>query len=304
MYSFNQVLQSSLCNSGSCIVGCGNITLESVTTFLRDFLLQDKGNVCTEILLLGESLNLELEAVFKCHSPYMTFFYDSALNSEDLKSAGMESVDAHLILEDVHSLRPYTEDTSNIMSTKRKYLKDRLLLEDKDYKVMTFQLSSDLADLTFIEMKLHWNTVGLLITHALAEVTRAQFYCKACHIHVQNPEQIKRWQWKSRLCSKPFSDAVFRARALGNQSQPCYKRIHITTELKFSPNVWFVHQAPSGNYETPEQDQLFTTGAPPGAIFSDCFLNSLLSGQDSSFGDTYCRALDLSGMLCFGLFIN
>ncbi|OPJ83918.1 hypothetical protein AV530_004603 [Patagioenas fasciata monilis] len=26
-------------------------------------------------------------------------------------------------------------------------------------------------------------------------------------------------------------DAVFRARALGNQSQPCYKRIPITTEL-------------------------------------------------------------------------
>lgn len=27
------------------------------------------------------------------------------------------------------------------------------------------------------------------------------------------------------------TDAVFRARALGNQSQPCYKRIPITTEL-------------------------------------------------------------------------
>lgn len=35
--------------------------------------------------------------------------------------------------------------------TKRKYLKDRMLLEDKDYKVMTFQLSSDFADMTFIE---------------------------------------------------------------------------------------------------------------------------------------------------------
>ncbi|XP_065515372.1 potassium channel subfamily U member 1 isoform X2 [Lathamus discolor] len=106
----------------------------------------------------------------------MTFFYGSALNSEDLKRAG----------------------------TKRRYLKDRLLLEDKDYKVMTFQLSSDFADLTFIEVELHWNTVGFLTARALAEVTRAQFYCKACHIHVQKPEQIKRWQWKSRLCSKPF----------------------------------------------------------------------------------------------------
>lgn len=28
----------------------------------------------------------------------------------------------------------------------------------------------------------------------------------------------------------------------------------------------------------------------------------LLLQQDSSFGDIYCRALDLSGMLCFGLY--
>ncbi|XP_050766172.1 potassium channel subfamily U member 1 [Gymnogyps californianus] len=653
------------------IVVCGNITLESVTTFLRDFLLQDKGNVCTEILFLGESLpSLELEAVFKCYSAYTTFFYGSALNSEDLKRVGMESANACLILADVHSPQPYTEDTSNIMrvlsiknhypntrvilqiiqscnkvylpnipnwdwrmgdsiicfaelklgfvaqsclvpglstllthlfimkedtETKRKYLKDKMLLEDKDYKVMTSQLSNDFADMTFIEVcrlcfvklnlvllgielkfgsqgesailinpsaqiKLHRNTMGFFIAHSLAEVKRAQFYCKACHSDIQDPQQIKKCQCKSRLYSKPFSeklkfyrephvsdgepaksrslgvlpprsfvngsfdiqgeensrvildstgmfhwcdavplqeallsrkdqaapnlqdhilvcvfgdanspliglqdfvmplrasnfiyhelkdivflgsleylqrewkfiqnfpklwlfsgsalscadlravnvqdcaacailssnttassnpslvdtesilatlniqsmqDAVFRARALGNQSQPCYKRIPITTELKSSPNAQFINQAPSGNSEIPEQDQLFTTGAPAGAIFSDSFLNSLLSmtyynhhilallqtlvtsgtspalgeqlleegsrlcrspdnmihnasqvrcklallplskkfltgvTQDNSFGDIYCRALDLFGILCFGLY--
>ncbi|KFP57952.1 Potassium channel subfamily U member 1, partial [Cathartes aura] len=707
------------------IVVCGNITLESVTTFLRDFLLQDKGNVCTEILFLGESLpSLELEAVFKCYSAYTTFFYGSALNSEDLKRVGMESANACLILADVHSPQPYTEDTSNIMrvlsiknhypntrvilqiiqSRNKVYLpnipnwdwrmgdsiicfaelklgfvaqsclvpglstlltnlfimkedtEDKMLLEDKDYKVMTFQLSNDFADMTFTEVcrlcfvklnlvllgielkfgsqgesailinpsaqiKLHRNTMGFFIAHSLAEVKRAQFYCKACHSDIQDPEQIEKCQCKSRLCSKPFSgcgteaeegrqgvrasgpglsrsscwsnlpasrrpccpevicesastplslsgknlghrnklgflricwysvlraqkanqmstdlnaafdvqgeensrvildstgmfhwcdavplqeallshkdqtapnlqdhilvcvcgdanspliglqdfvmplrasnfiyhelkdivflgsleylqrewkfiqnfpklwlfsgsalscadlravnvqdcaacailssnttassnpslvdtesvlatlniqsmqgksssaplDAVFRERALGNQSQPCYKRIPITTELKSSPNAQFINQAPSGNSEIPEQDQLFTTGAPAGAIFSDSFLNSLLSmtyynhhilallqtlvtsgtspalGEqlleegsrlcrspdnmihnasqvrcklallplskkfltgvtDDSFGDIYCRALDLFGILCFGLY--
>ncbi|XP_074708134.1 potassium channel subfamily U member 1 [Strix uralensis] len=657
------------------IVVCGNITLESVTTFLRDFLLQDKGSVCTEILFLGESLpSLELEAVFKCYSAYTTFFYGSALNSEDLKRVGMGSTNACLILADVHSPQPYTEDTSNIMrvlsiknhypntrvilqiiqshnkaylpnipswgrrtgdsiiclaelklgfiaqsclvpglstlltnlfiveedtETKRKYLKDKMLLEDKDYKVMTFQLSNDFAGMTFIEVcrlcfvklnlvllgielrfgsqgesailinpsaqiKLHRNTMGFFIARSLAEVKRAQFYCKACHSDIQDPEQIKKCQCKSRLCSKPFSenwkfykeshvsdgepaksrsldvlppqsfvngdfegqgeensrvtldstgmfhwcdavplqeallsckdqaalnlqdhilvcvfgdasspliglqdfvmplrasnfiyhelkdivflgsleylqrewkfiqnfpklwlfsgnalscadlravkvqdcaacailsskttvssnpslvdtesilatlnirsmqvrmqsvstDAVFRAKALGNQSQPCYKRIPITTELKFSPNAQFINQAPSGNPEIPEQDQLFITGVPAGAIFSDSFLNSLLSmtyynhhilallqtlvtsgtspalGEqrleegsrspddvihgasrlgcklallplprrllrgflEDSFGDIYCRALDLFGILCFGLY--
>ncbi|KFV58437.1 Calcium-activated potassium channel subunit alpha-1, partial [Tyto alba] len=291
------------------IVVCGNITLESVTAFLRDFLLQHKGNVCTEILFLGESLpSLELEAVFKCYSAYTTFFYGSALNSKDLKRVGMESANACLILADVHSPQPYTQDTSNIMrvlsiknhypntrvilqiiqSRNKVYLpnipnwdwragdsiiclaelklgfiaqsclapglstlltdlfivkedtQDKMLLEHKDYKVMTFQLSNDFAGMTFIEVcrlcfvklnlvllgielkfgsqgesailinpsaqiKLHRNTMGFFIAHSLEEVKRAQFYCKACHSDIQDPEQIKRCQCKSRFYSKPFS---------------------------------------------------------------------------------------------------
>ncbi|XP_065603225.1 potassium channel subfamily U member 1 [Cyrtonyx montezumae] len=564
------------------IVVCGNVTLKSVTTLLQDFLLQDKGNVCTEILFLGESLpSLELEAVFKCYSPYTTFFYGSALNSEDLKRVKMESANACLILADVCSPEPYTEDISNIMrvlsiknhypktrvilqiiqshnkvylpdipswdwrmgdsiicfaelklgfmaqsclvpglstlltslfigkentKTKRKHLKDKMLLGDKDYRVMTFQLSNDFAGMTFIEVcrlcfvklnlvllgielkfgsrgdsailinpspqiKLHRNTMGFFIAHSLAEVKRAYFYCKACHSDIQDPEQIEKCQCGSKtftekrkrygaslvfdgeltkprslsvlppqrfvdgvlnaqeeessgvslyltgrfhscdavplhdallnrqnpavlylqdhilLCvfgdasspliglqdfvmplrasnflyhelkdivllgpleylqrewqciqnfpklwlfsgsalsfadlkavnvqdcaacvilsskipvsnnpslvdaesilatlnvrsmeAKPSSvDAVFRARALGNQSEPCYKRIPITTELKFSPNAHFINQAPSSSSDIPEEDLLSLTAAPAGAIFSDSFLTSLLS---------------------------
>uniref|UniRef100_G1MSL2 BK channel n=1 Tax=Meleagris gallopavo TaxID=9103 RepID=G1MSL2_MELGA len=83
------------------IVVCGNVTLKSVTTFLQDFLLQDEGNVCTEILFWESKYSLELEAVFKCYSPYTSFFYGSALNSEDLKRVRMESANACLILADV-----------------------------------------------------------------------------------------------------------------------------------------------------------------------------------------------------------
>ncbi|PKU39103.1 potassium channel subfamily u member 1 [Limosa lapponica baueri] len=59
--------------------------------------------------------SLELGAVFKCYSAYTIFVYGSALNSEDLKRAGMESAKARLIPADVHSPQPYTEDTSHII---------------------------------------------------------------------------------------------------------------------------------------------------------------------------------------------
>ncbi|NWX89015.1 KCNU1 protein, partial [Nothoprocta pentlandii] len=298
------------------IVVCGNITLESVTAFLQDFLLQDKGNICTEILFLGESLpSLELEAVFKCYSAYTTFFYGSALNLEDLKRVGMASASACLILADINSLQPYTEDTSNIMrvlsiknncpntrvilqiiqshnkvylqnipnwgwrtgddiiclaelklgfiaqsclvpgltnlltnlfigkektETKRKHIEEKMLLQDRDYRVITFLLSSDFVGMTFIEacrlcfvklnlillgiefkfgcegestilinppvpIKLHRNTMGFFIAHSVAEVKRAHFYCKACHSDIENPEQIKKCHCKGRLRPRPFS---------------------------------------------------------------------------------------------------
>ncbi|KYO34193.1 calcium-activated potassium channel subunit alpha-1 isoform B [Alligator mississippiensis] len=115
------------------IVVCGNITLESVTAFLRDFLPQDTGDICTEILFLGESLpSLELEAVFNCYSPYTTFFHGSALNDEDLKRVQMGSANACLILADICSSEPYTEDTSNIMrvlSIKNHYPNTRVIIQ-------------------------------------------------------------------------------------------------------------------------------------------------------------------------------
>ncbi|XP_077661667.1 potassium channel subfamily U member 1 [Eretmochelys imbricata] len=115
------------------IVVCGDITLKSVTAFLRNFLVQDTGDVCTEIVFLGETLpSLELEIVFKCYSAYTTFFHGSALNYKDLKRVVMGSADACLILADTCSSDPYVEDTSNIMralSVKNHYPKTRVIIQ-------------------------------------------------------------------------------------------------------------------------------------------------------------------------------
>ncbi|KAM9252448.1 LOW QUALITY PROTEIN: potassium channel subfamily U member 1 [Cariama cristata] len=457
----------------NCIVVCGNITLENVTAFLGDFLLWDKGNVCTEILFLGESFpSLELEAVFKCYSTYMISFYGSALN---LKRVGMESANAFLILEDVHSPQPDTEDTSNIMrvlSIKNHFQNTRVIFIIQSYSIIYFAelelgsveqsyldpgLSSLLTDSLIVKEEVlmakensrdilhstgmfHWcdavplqeallsckdQTTLNLQDHVLVcifddanspltglqdfvmplrasnfiyhELKNIVFLRSLKYLHlfrnfpklwlfsgsalgsavlravnVQDCTACTILSSSTTASSSPslvhMENAVFRARALGNQSQPCYKRISITTELKPSPNAQFISQVPSGNSEIPEQDQLFTTDAPAGPIFLDSFLNLLLSmtycnhhilallqtlvtsemspalgeqlleegnrlhrspdnvihnasqisctltllllskrlltgvTQDSSFGDIYCSALDLFGILCFGLY--
>ncbi|KAM6106815.1 LOW QUALITY PROTEIN: potassium channel subfamily U member 1 [Pterocles gutturalis] len=271
------------------IIICGNITLESVTAFL-DFLLQDMGNACTEILFLGVSLpSLELEAMFKCCSAYMTFFYGSALNSEDLKRLGVR--------------------TSFALSCRqRKYLKEKMLLEDKD-KVMTCQLSSDFADMTFIEVcclcfvklilvlletELKFGSQGERSfdgqeenSRGILDSTGMSHWCDAVPLHealVSSKEQAEAnlqdhivcifgdanspltglqdfmmplrasnfiyhelkdivllgsleylQEWKFIQNFPKLQYAVFRARALGNQSQPCYKRIPIITEMTLDP---------------------------------------------------------------------
>ncbi|XP_074838010.1 potassium channel subfamily U member 1 [Carettochelys insculpta] len=115
------------------IVVCGNFTVESVTAFLTNFLAEDTGDVCTEIIFLGETLpGLELETVFKYYSAYTTFLHGSVLNQEDLKRVAMGSADACLILADMCSSDPYVEDTSNIirvLSIKNHYPQTRIIIQ-------------------------------------------------------------------------------------------------------------------------------------------------------------------------------
>ncbi|XP_054854030.1 potassium channel subfamily U member 1 [Eublepharis macularius] len=115
------------------IVVCGDITLHSVTAFLRDFLSQDTGEITTEILFLGETApNLELETVFRCYSAYASFFQGSIMKNEDLQRVRLGDAEACLILADVCSAQPYTEDASNIMrvlSIKNQYAHVRVIIQ-------------------------------------------------------------------------------------------------------------------------------------------------------------------------------
>uniref|UniRef100_A0A8D2LIK0 Potassium calcium-activated channel subfamily U member 1 n=1 Tax=Varanus komodoensis TaxID=61221 RepID=A0A8D2LIK0_VARKO len=67
------------------IVVCGDINLNSVTAFLRDFLNHSTGEVATEIIFLGENPpSLELETIFRCYAAYISFFQGTVMKSDDL----------------------------------------------------------------------------------------------------------------------------------------------------------------------------------------------------------------------------
>ncbi|XP_039212564.1 potassium channel subfamily U member 1 [Crotalus tigris] len=115
------------------IVVCGNITLSSVTAFLIDFITQDRGDIASEIVFLGEHPpSLELETVFRCYTAYTTFFQGSVMNSKDLLRVNMGNAEACLILADICSTDPYTEDISNIMrvlSIKNHFPNTRVIIQ-------------------------------------------------------------------------------------------------------------------------------------------------------------------------------
>ncbi|XP_048369043.1 potassium channel subfamily U member 1 [Sphaerodactylus townsendi] len=115
------------------IIVCGDITLNSVTAFLRNFLSQDTGEITTEIIFLGENPpNLELETVLRCYSAYASFFQGSVLKNEDLQRVQIKEAAACLILADTCSATPYLEDTTNIMrvlSIKNRYANVRVIIQ-------------------------------------------------------------------------------------------------------------------------------------------------------------------------------
>ncbi|XP_076854591.1 calcium-activated potassium channel subunit alpha-1-like [Brachyhypopomus gauderio] len=98
------------------IVVCGNVTLESVSNFLKDFLHEDRDDVNVEIVFLHHiEPNLELEALFKRHFTQVVFFQGSVLDPVDLARVKIELADACLIIANKYSSDPDAEDASNIM---------------------------------------------------------------------------------------------------------------------------------------------------------------------------------------------
>ncbi|XP_069872139.1 potassium channel subfamily U member 1 [Dipodomys merriami] len=115
------------------IVVCGNITVDSVTAFLRNFLRHKAGEINTEIVFLGEAPpSLELETIFKCYLAYTTFVSGSALKWEDLSRAAVEFAEACLIIANPLCSDSHSEDTANIMrvlSIKNYYPKTRIIIQ-------------------------------------------------------------------------------------------------------------------------------------------------------------------------------
>uniref|UniRef100_A0A8C5ZRL9 Potassium channel subfamily U member 1 n=1 Tax=Marmota marmota marmota TaxID=9994 RepID=A0A8C5ZRL9_MARMA len=156
------------------IVVCGNITVDSVTAFLRNFLRHRSGEINTEIVFLGEvNPSLELETIFKCYLAYTTFISGSALKWEDLRRVAVESAEACLIIANPLCSDLHAEDTSNIMrvlSIKNYYPKTRVIIQilqshNKDFlpKIPSWNWSTGDNIICFAELKLGFMAQGCLV---------------------------------------------------------------------------------------------------------------------------------------------
>ncbi|EMP41740.1 Potassium channel subfamily U member 1 [Chelonia mydas] len=212
------------------IVVCGDITLKSVTAFLRNFLAQDTGDVCTEIVFLGEQ-------VYLANIPNWDWRRgDSIICFAELK---LGFIAQSCLVPGLSTLLRSLFIRQKSTKVKRKGPWNRNLFEGNDYKVMTDWLSNDFVNMTFpdvcrfcfvkldlvllavefrtgihensllvnpsAQIKLNRNTMGFFIAKSKVEVKRAHFYCKACHSDIDNPELIKICHCRRKPWSRSFS---------------------------------------------------------------------------------------------------
>merc|ERR1719357_2138487 len=98
------------------IVVCGNITFESVSVFLKDFLHEDREDVDVEVVFLHRSEpDLEFEGLLKRQHTRVKYFQGSLMNAMDLERAKVHEADACLVLANKYCQDPDAEDAANIM---------------------------------------------------------------------------------------------------------------------------------------------------------------------------------------------
>ncbi|XP_063713321.1 calcium-activated potassium channel subunit alpha-1-like isoform X2 [Symsagittifera roscoffensis] len=98
------------------IVVCGHINYESVSSFIKDFLHEDRDDVDVVIVFIHQSApDLDLQALFKRHFTQMEFFQGSVMNTKDLERVKIDQADACLILANKYACDPNAEDAGNIM---------------------------------------------------------------------------------------------------------------------------------------------------------------------------------------------
>ncbi|KAK4468280.1 hypothetical protein MN116_008432 [Schistosoma mekongi] len=98
------------------IVVCGDITTDSVRTFLNDFLHEDRQRSDVEVVFINRSKpDLQLENLLRLHFLRVKYFRGTVMDHADLRRVKMESADACLILASATTKDPYQTDAANIM---------------------------------------------------------------------------------------------------------------------------------------------------------------------------------------------
>ncbi|XP_053434809.1 potassium channel subfamily U member 1 [Nycticebus coucang] len=219
------------------IVVCGNITVDSVTAFLRNFLRHRSGEINTEIVFLGESPpSLELETIFKCYLAYTTFVCGSAMKWEDLRRVAVEYAEACLILANPLSSDPQAEDISNVMrvlSIKNYNPKTRVIIQilqshNKVYlpKIPTWNWSIGDNIICFAELKLGFIAQGCLVpglctllTSLFVEQNKKIFPKKSWKKHFLNG-------MKNKILTQRLSDD-FVGMSFPEVARLCFVKMHL-----------------------------------------------------------------------------
>jgi len=127
------------------IVVCGNITFESVSVFLGDFLHEDRDDVDVEVVFLHRAEpDLEFEGLLKRQHTRVKYFQGSLMSAVDLERAKVHEADACLVLANKYCLDPDAEDAANIMrviSMKNYCEESRIIIQLMQYPNKAYLLN-------------------------------------------------------------------------------------------------------------------------------------------------------------------
>jgi len=127
------------------IVVCGNITFESVSVFLKDFLHEDRDDVDVEVVFLHRAEpDLEFEGLLKRQHTRVKYFQGSLMNAADLERAKVHEADACLVLANKYCSDPDAEDAANIMrviSLKNYCEESRIIIQLMQYHNKAYLLN-------------------------------------------------------------------------------------------------------------------------------------------------------------------
>ncbi|KAL6033617.1 hypothetical protein STEG23_018560, partial [Scotinomys teguina] len=219
------------------IVVCGNITVDSVTAFLRNFLRRKSGEINIEIVFLGEAPpSLELETLLKSNLSYTTFVCGSALKFEDLKRVAVEFAEACLILANPLCSDLHAEDNSNIMrviSIKNYHSQTRVIIQilqshNKAFlsKIPTWNWNAGDNIICFAELKLGFIAQGCLVPGLCTFLTTLFIE--------QNQKVFPKYPWqkyflnslKNKILTQHLSDA-FIGMTFPEVSRLCFMKLHL-----------------------------------------------------------------------------